>query len=54
MMAKAYLTSYKLPVITTRGNNVSIFPHYSKACSLLQGSLRSPGEEVPTSFTHPG
>ncbi len=24
MMAKAYLTSYKLPVITTRGNNVSI------------------------------
>lgn len=23
MMAKAYLTSYKLPVITTRGNNVS-------------------------------
>lgn len=33
MMAKAYLTSYKLPVITTRGNNVdflSLHPPFNK------------------------
>lgn len=36
MMAKAYLTSYKLPVITTRGNNVSATP---LLCTTLIGTL---------------
>lgn len=35
MMAKAYLTSYKLPVITTRGNNVSTTPLF---CTTLMAT----------------
>lgn len=47
MIAKAYLTSYKLPVITTRGNNVygpNQFPEKSIPKFTL---LAARGEELP-------
>lgn len=47
MIAKAYLTSYKLPVLTTRGNNVygpHQFPEKMVPKFIL---LASRGEELP-------
>ena len=47
MIAKAYLTSYKLPVITTRGNNVygpNQFPEKSIPKFTL---LAARGEDLP-------
>ena len=39
MMAKAYLTSYRLPVLTTRGNNVSRELHDSMHMHILKQTV---------------
>jgi len=47
MIARAYLTSYKLPVITTRGNNV-YGPHQFPEKSIPKFTLlASRGEDLP-------
>ena len=47
MMAKAYWTSYKLPVITTRGNNVYGPQQFPEKLIPKFTLLASRGEELP-------
>ena len=47
MMAKAYFTSYKLPVITTRGNNVYGPQQFPEKLIPKFALLASRGEKLP-------